>query len=120
MFCIRSKKTDFIDSNGNVVTAYRTNKFTKMWHGMIGKNQNDDEYETNEPLGDLAHDEDDPNHHDSPGSSSLSSSSHIFNKNNSNPVSSSNNNPTRSNDLLLNEEDKYYDEDGNELNAKMY
>ena len=126
MFYIRSKKTDFIDSNGNVVTAYSTNKFTKAWHNMIGTNKEDEEYEANGPLGDLSdHDGMGHNHVDdltsttsgSLGTSDANGRNHL-NKNNSMSMSGSNN-VAQSNDLLLDDE-RYYDEDGNELNAKMY
>lgn len=50
MFCIQSSRTDFIDSDGKVVTAYRANKFTKWWYMLLGKKVSD-EYHSDSPLG---------------------------------------------------------------------
>lgn len=50
MFCIQSKKTDFIDSDGKVVTAYSANKLTSWWYDILGKDASE-KYETNSPLG---------------------------------------------------------------------
>ncbi|KAL6941939.1 hypothetical protein ACO0QE_003102 [Hanseniaspora vineae] len=41
-FFIKSKKVNFIDSDGKVVTAVKANKFTKLWYRIfLGKNAND-------------------------------------------------------------------------------
>lgn len=41
-FFIKSKKVNFIDSDGKVVTAVKANKFTKLWYKIfLGKNAND-------------------------------------------------------------------------------
>lgn len=117
MFCIRSKKTDFIDSNGNVVTAYRTNKVSKLWHSVIGKNNNDEEYESYVPLGGLT-DEDDLNNPNDDISSS-SGPIDIRNLKENNHSTSPSNEKSPPNDPLV-EDEIFYDEHGNELNAKMY
>ncbi|EDO15270.1 hypothetical protein Kpol_455p1, partial [Vanderwaltozyma polyspora DSM 70294] len=50
IFCIQSKKTDFIDSDGKVVTAYSANKLTLWWYKLLGKDASQ-KYDTNSPLG---------------------------------------------------------------------
>lgn len=104
-YCIRSTRTNFIDSEGKVVTAYSANKFTKWWYSLLGKDVNQ-KYETNSPLG---------------GSPDIG-----VNDEGIDP-SAANNDVSRrgtergshSNDLML-EEEKYYDEDGNELSGRNY
>ncbi|SCU90850.1 LADA_0F06744g1_1 [Lachancea dasiensis] len=103
-FCIRSKKTNFINSEGHVVTAYKQNKLTRWWYALMGKSGRS-EYEGDSPIGGTSELDDDNN---GPGDRS-------------NGVSR---NPTdgrgsHSNELMLDEE-KYYDEHGNELNARNY
>lgn len=38
--CIRSKKIDFIDSDGKVVSTYKMNKFKLFWFFLMGKSIN--------------------------------------------------------------------------------
>ena len=38
--CIRSKKVDFIDSDGKVVSTYKMNKFKLFWYFLMGKSTN--------------------------------------------------------------------------------
>lgn len=108
-FCVQSTKTDFIDSDGKVVTAYRANKVTKWWYAILGKDISD-KYESNSPLGNS----------NSPimdGEDGQSLNSH----NDEGIVDTTTNSGggLHSNDLML-EEDKFYDEEGNELTARNY
>ncbi|CCF56090.1 hypothetical protein KAFR_0A06550 [Kazachstania africana CBS 2517] len=110
MFFIRSKRTDFIDSNGNVVTAYRANKINRLWNYLSGKDMGDEEYDSNLPLG-----------------TATSSDEEFMADSNTGDVSrrpteklnGSTSPAAHSNDLMLDEE-RFYDEDGNELNARNY
>lgn len=105
-YCVQSKKTDFIDSDGKVVTAYRANSFKKWWYGLIGKDISD-QYESNSPLG-------------TSNSPILSEDdNHSYSTNNENLQETTNSGGAHSNELML-EEEKYYDEYGNELNARNY
>ncbi|KAK5781638.1 hypothetical protein RI543_000820 [Arxiozyma heterogenica] len=141
IFCIQSKKTNFIDSNGNVVTAYKRNKVMKLWYSLIGKNVSDEEYESKSPLGSAASDEemildgniiepstvlnlDDEMNHGfvNRNGTTLTSNTNNTNRSLSNKYNGTNSNingQEGSNDLVIPEE-KYYDEHGNELNAKNY
>ena len=52
MFCVQPKKTDFIDSDGKIVTAYRSNIFTKIWYFLLGKKIDDTEkFSSDSPIG---------------------------------------------------------------------
>ena len=129
MFCIQSSRTDFIDSDGKVVTAYRANKFTKWWYMLLGKKVSD-EYQSNSPLGGstssaggLDLDEAD----DVMDQSSLfdmrvrDSDSIPRTTNNANHNTNSGgenvNSSAASNDII---EEKFYDEHGNELSPRNY
>lgn len=109
-FCVQSTKTDFIDSDGKVVTAYRANKLTKWWYALLGKDISD-RYESNSPLGN--------------SNSSIMNQEEegrSFNAQNDDGIvdtTTQSGGATHSNDLML-EEDKFYDEHGNELNARNY
>lgn len=109
VFCVQSTKTDFIDSDGKVVTAYRANILTKWWYSLLGKDISD-QYESNSPLG--------------------NNNSPILNDDDVHTYSTTNDNTNmdtttnsggggHSNELML-EEEKFYDENGNELNARNY
>lgn len=141
IFCIQSKKTNFIDSNGNVVTAYKRNKVIKLWYNLIGKNVSDEEYESKSPLGSAASDEEMILDNDVMDPSTVLNiddeiDNGFVNRNGTTVTSNTNNtnqslnhkyNGTNTNingqegsgDLMISEE-KYYDEHGNELNAKNY
>lgn len=139
IFCIQSKRTNFIDSNGNIVTAYKQNKVVKFWYNLLGKNVSDEEYESRSPLGSgasedemmsdnnivspstlLAHemniddDDDDLLQRNGTTKTTTTTKSASTRHNNSN-----NGSQERSHDLMM-EEEIYYDEHGNELNAKNY
>lgn len=107
-YCIQSRKTDFIDSDGKVVTAYRANWLTKWWYGLIGKDISD-KYESNSPLGTS----------NSPILNEDEVHTYSSNNDNSNVDTTSNSGGGHSNELMLQEE-KYYDEHGNELNVRNY
>ncbi|CAI4466898.1 BGP_1a_G0019680.mRNA.1.CDS.1 [Saccharomyces cerevisiae] len=52
MFCVQPKKTDFIDSDGKIVTAYRSNIFTKIWYFLLGKKIGETEkFSSDSPIG---------------------------------------------------------------------
>mgnify|MGYP003365795884 CR=1 FL=1 len=52
MFCIQPKKTDFIDSDGKVVTAYRSNFFKRLWYFLLGKKFGETEkFSSDSPIG---------------------------------------------------------------------
>lgn len=52
MFCVQPKKTDFIDSDGKIVTAYRSNIFTKIWYFLLGKQIGEAEkFSSDSPIG---------------------------------------------------------------------
>lgn len=105
-FCVQSKKTDFIDSDGKVVTAYRANKFTRWWYALLGKDISD-RYESTSPLGNsnspIMEDEEMPEPTDDTNVDTTGTSG----------------GGAHSNELMLNEE-KFYDENGNQLNARNY
>lgn len=105
-FCVQSKKTDFIDSDGKVVTAYRANKFTRWWYALLGKDISD-RYESTSPLGNsnspIMEDEEMPEPTEDTNVDTTGTSG----------------GGAHSNELMLNEE-KFYDENGNQLNARNY
>lgn len=109
-FCVQSKKTDFLDSDGKVVTAYRANKLTKWWYALLGKDISD-KYESKSPLGNtnspILDEEEDGRSFHAPNDDGIVDST------------TNSGGAAHSNDLML-EEDKYYDENGNELNARNY
>lgn len=119
MFCIRPKKTDFIDSNGNVVTAYRKNKFTNFWYSIMGKPINPDEYESNSPLGSGNSDLENEIHDDDSNPNGVNRTGTVRSDRNGGSGLATTDFSGHSNDLIL-EEEKFYDEDGNELNARNY
>ncbi len=41
IFCIMPTRTDFIDSDGKVITAYKRNIFVTIWYSLLGKNLDD-------------------------------------------------------------------------------
>lgn len=101
-YCMKTKKTNFIDSEGHVVTAYRQNKLTRWWRSAMGKDVSS-EYEGDTPIGGTSDLGDEAGGHRSNGVSR-------------NPTDGRG---SHSNELMLDEE-KYYDENGNELNARNY
>lgn len=98
MFCVKPRRTNFLNSDGKIVTAYTAGKFSRWWKTMMGKEL--DEYETSSPENDI----DGPN--DVPQSANAAGEH-------------SNHRKSHSNELML-EEEKYYDDDGNELNGRNY
>lgn len=50
-YCIKPKQTNFIDSDGKVITAYKTNNLQRFFNSLIGKNKNTEQYQTKSPLG---------------------------------------------------------------------
>lgn len=135
MFCVRSRETDFIDSDGKVVTAYRANILTKLWYAMLGKDISN-KYESNSPLGNngspILHDDDlrslstasdEDDYHGSELNGYVSS----------NYTSNFNDTPQRLDTSSLAEgttqahnpqnltlQERFYDEHGNEINARGY
>lgn len=102
-YCIRSTKTNFINSEGKVITTYSKNKFTKWWLALLGKNV--DKYETDSPVGNIDMDNDEDQIH------SDINSDIIVNRGGSSRG-------PHSKELVL--EEKYYDNDGNEITARNY
>lgn len=130
MFCIQSSRTDFIDSDGKVVTAYRANKFTKWWYMLLGKKVSD-EYHSDSPLGGSASsaggldlDEADDVMEQSSlfdvrirDSDSVLPNANTADHNNTNSGGEPINSSVASNDII---EEKFYDEQGNELSPRNY
>lgn len=135
MFCVRSRETDFIDSDGKVVTAYRANVLTKWWYALLGKDISN-RYESNSPLGNngspILHEDDlrslstaseDDDYHGSElngyGSSNYTSN---FNDTpqrlDSSSLAEGTTSPPNQQNLTLQE--RFYDEHGNEINARGY
>lgn len=102
-YCVRSTETNFINSDGQVVTAYSPNILTRWWYALIGKDISS-RYGGDSPLGGTTDID-----------AELSGGDH------SGDVSRrpTDGRGSHSNDLML-EEEKYYDEEGNELNARNY
>ncbi|EDO16764.1 hypothetical protein Kpol_526p17 [Vanderwaltozyma polyspora DSM 70294] len=48
--CLRNKRNDFIDSDGKVVTTYNPNIFATWWRKLVGKNTDNDLYESPIPF----------------------------------------------------------------------
>ncbi|AET40505.1 Mid2p Ecym_6111 [Eremothecium cymbalariae DBVPG len=108
--CVKSERTDFINSEGKVITAYSTSRLSTLWNSLLGKKVN--KYESDSPLGGSpVHDVD------------VLEKSHIKRVSNRNTSLSfgalSLQNNRRSQDPVISEE-RYYDDDGNELTAKNY
>lgn len=136
MFCVRSRETDFIDSDGKVVTAYRANVLTKLWYAMLGKDISN-KYESNSPLGNngspILHEDDDlhslstaSDDDDYHGSelNGYGSSNYTSNLNDtpqhldSSSLAEATAQPQTPQNLMLQE--RFYDEHGNEINARGY
>lgn len=46
------RRTDFIDSDGKVITAYKNNIFTTIWYAILGKDRSEvGNYNSNSPIG---------------------------------------------------------------------
>lgn len=132
MFCVQSRQTDFIDSDGKVVTAYRANILTKWWYALLGKDISN-KYESNSPLGNngspILH-EDDDLHSLSTASDDEYHASELNGSSNYN--SNSNDTPNHLDSSSLGAEgqhqvpqnlmlqERFYDENGNEINARGY
>ena len=119
VFCIRSPKTDFINSDGKVITAYRPNKITKWWNALMGR-EITEEYQSKSPLGGEASDfEDSELAYADDDDESLSYGERNMDSRQPNRNNSGASHPTRSNNLIM-EEDRFYDEHGNELTTTNY
>ncbi|KTB11426.1 Cell wall integrity sensor MID2 [Nakaseomyces glabratus] len=119
VFCIRSPKTDFINSDGKVITAYRPNKITKWWNALMGR-EITEEYQSKSPLGGEASDfEDSELAYADDDDESLSYGASNMDSRQPNRNNSGASHPTRSNNLIM-EEDRFYDEHGNELTTTNY
>lgn len=117
LFCVYQPKTDFIDSDGKVVTAYRKNKLTKLWYRMLGKDISD-EYDSATPIGGAGAAYDDENSYfdlNEKANASTAEENPVMRNDTTrtNPISN------RSNGLIIDDE-RYYDEEGNELTARNY
>lgn len=52
VFCIMPRRTDFIDSDGKVITAYKNNIFMTIWYTLLGKKYDEvRNYNSNSPIG---------------------------------------------------------------------
>ena len=108
----------------------------KLWYSLIGKNVNDEEYESTSPLGSAGSEEEMIMEPSTLLNIDDEIDNGVVNRNESTPISNPDNtnqsvddryNKTNnnifgqegSNDLMTPEE-RYYDEHGNELNAKNY
>lgn len=101
IYCIKPKRTNFLNSEGKVVTAYTSGKVPKWWKRFLGKQT--DEYVTESP---------DPGLND-PADLGLGRNNTVGRHN------TDSHRKSHSNELML-EEEKYYDDDGNELNGRNY
>ncbi|AEY96679.1 FAEL302Wp [Eremothecium gossypii FDAG1] len=105
--CVREDRTNFINSDGKVITAYSTSRLSKWWSTLLGRKI--DKYESDTPLGST------PLHDDERIHLKSSSAHH------SSPLSMHGlDSRARSSHELMLDEERYYDNDGNELNGKKY